>query len=631
MNWDTRRQRPIKDDLREQRQLSLRAGAGFLIIVLLFLGLGARYLWLQVMRHDDFATRSEGNRVRVLPVAPNRGLIYDRRGRLLAANEPAYRLEIVPEQVEDLDVTWAALTRIVALSDEDRERFERVRDRYQPFDRVPVGSALSEDEVARFAVDRHRFEGVDVVPYMARAYPYGDLLTHVLGYVGRLDTADLQRVDPANYRGTSHIGKAGLERQYEDRLHGLSGRERVETNVQGRVLRVLERDDPVPGDDLVLSLDVAVQQAAWDALGDRAGAVVAIDPRDGAVVALVSKPAFDPNAFVHGMPVADYQAILASPRRPLFNRALSGGYEPGSTLKPFIGLAGLELGVINPQRRVFSTGEFYLSEDGRPFRDWKKGGHGWVEIRGALEESVNTFFYQLALDLGIDRIHDYLDQFGFGRPTGVDLPSESSGVLPSTAWKRAQFNESWYPGETVNSGIGQGFNVTTPIQLANALATLANGGRRYVPRLLYAVRPPQGERASRVPAPLAEAVPVNDAGNWSLVQEGLRRVVHGPRGTARAVAPAEGWEMAGKTGTAQVFGLARDQEYVEAEVAEHLRHHALFIAYAPFDAPSLAVAVVVDHGGAGSRAAAPVARAVFDAWLAQEPLGEARLAGGTDP
>jgi penicillin-binding protein 2 len=425
---------------------------------------------------------------------------------------------------------------------------------------------------------------------------------------------DLARVDRGNYRGTSHIGKIGIERYYESQLHGVSGLERLETNVQGRTLKVLGRDAPVHGNDLILALDVQVQQAAWDALGDRSGAVVAIDPSDGSVLALVSKPAYDPNLFVGGISSADYRAILEAPGRPLFNRALLGGYEPGSTVKPFIGLAGLELGVINVDNRVFSNGRFFLTGLDKPFRDWKEGGHGWVNIHGAIEQSVNTYFYELALDLGIDRIHDYLAQFGFGAPSGLDLLGERAGVLPSRAWKRGQFGQPWYPGETVIAGIGQGFNVVTPLQLANAVATLANGGTRFTTRLLYASKRPGDAQAEKAEAPVALQVPVLEPVNWEIIREGMRRVVHGAQGTARAIRPEPPLQMAGKSGTAQVAAQDTDEDMDET-TASHLRHHALFIAYAPFEEPGIAVAVVVEHGGGGSRQAAPVARAVIDAWL----------------
>lgn len=607
---------PLKDHVQEGRQFTRRAMVAFGVLVAFILLLAVRYFYLQVVSFEEFATRSVNNQVRVVPVPPNRGLIYDRRGRPVAENRPAYRLELVPEKVGDLEATIAALGRIVELPPDILETFEAERTRYRDFDSVPVKFNLSEAEVARFAVDRHRLDGVEVVPYLARHYPRGELLTHVLGYVGRLDAEDLERVDVGNYRGTTHIGKDGIERYYEDLLHGTSGLEKIETNAQGRRLQVLGRDDPVHGDDLILSLDIEVQQAAWDALGDRAGAVVAIDPADGSLLAMVSKPAFDPNPFVHGISREGYRAILNAPGRPLFNRAILGGYEPGSTMKPYIGLAGLELGVISTDDRVFSNGRFYLPGLAKPFRDWKKGGHGWVNIYGAIEQSVNTYFYQLALKLGIDRMHDYLAQFGFGAPSGVDLLGENPGVLPSTAWKRGQLGQPWYPGETVIAGIGQGFNVATPLQLANAVATLASGGTRFEPRLLYARKPPGDAQARRVAAPVAQRVPIVDPGNWDIVHEGMRLVVHGERGTARAIRPEAPLQMAGKSGTAQVAAQAVDEDMNE-DTAAHLRHHALFIAYAPFGEPSIAVAAVVEHGGGGSRHAAPVARAVIDAWLAQ--------------
>lgn len=607
---------PIKDQALEGRQFAARATTAFLLIAAALLLLILRYVYLQVVSYDEFATRSANNRVRIVPVAPNRGLIYDRRGRPVAENRPAYRLELVPEKVGDVAAAIRSLGRIIELPEDVLETFQNERARYRVFDSVPLKFNLSEEEVARFAVDRHRYTGVEVVPYVTRHYPYGDLLTHVLGYVGRLDAEDLARVDAGNYRGTSHTGKSGIERYYEDQLHGISGLEKVETNVQGRTLKVLEREPPVHGDDLVLALDVQVQQAAWDALGERAGAVVAIDPNDGSVLALVSKPAFDPNLFVHGISAADYRAILAAPGRPLFNRALLGGYEPGSTLKPFIGLAGLELGVIRADQRVFSNGRFFLPGLERPFRDWKKGGHGWVNIHGALEQSVNTYFYQLALKLGIDRMHDYLAQFGFGAVTGLDLMGENTGVLPSKAWKRGRYGQPWYPGETVISGIGQGFNVTTPLQLANAMATLANGGVRFAPRLLYASKRAGNEQAEKERAPVAQQLPVNDPLNWEVVREGLRLVVHGAQGTARTIRPEPPLQIAGKSGTAQVAAQALDED-MDDSTADHLRHHALFIAYAPAEQPDIAVAVVVEHGGGGSRQAAPVARAVIDAWLQQ--------------
>lgn len=612
------RGRALKDGAEEQRKFSRRAAGSFILIVLACLLLLARYVYLQVVSHEEFTARSINNQVKFVPVAPNRGLVYDRRGRPLAENSPAFRLQVVPEKAGDLEATFERLGALVDLPEDAIERFDSNRARYRSFDGIPVRFDLSDEEVARFAVNRHLFSGVEVVAYLARHYPQGELLTHVLGYVGRIDEDDLRSLDIADYRGTTHIGKSGIERFYEDRLHGTSGREKVETNVQGRVLKVLERQAPRHGEDLILSLDLRVQQAAWDALGDRAGAVFAMDPRDGSVLAMVSKPAYDPNLFVRGIGTQAYVEILGDPGRPLFNRALQGGYEPGSTFKPFIGLAGLELGFVEPGQRVFSNGYYYLSGQERPFRDWKKGGHGWVDIRSALEQSVNTYFYSLAYELGIDRMHDYLAQFGFGSPTGLDLQGENAGILPSRDWKRARYGEPWYPGETVIAGIGQGFNVVTPIQLGSALAALANGGTVFSPRLLLASKPSGDTQARLSEAPVVRQIPVVGAENWEAVRDGMRRVVHGSAGTARAIRPDGGFQIAGKSGTAQVVAQSENEEVDPDELAFHLRDHALFMAYAPFDKPIIAVAAIVEHGGGGSREAAPVARAVIDTWLSQE-------------
>ncbi len=610
--------RAIKDAVIEQRDFSRRALESFILVLLGFLLLLGRYVYLQVINHEEFTARSTSNSVKVVPVPPNRGLIYDRRGRPVAENRPAFRLELVPEKAGDLEETFTRLAAFLELPEDAMERFENTRRRYRSFDGVPVKFDLSEAEVARFSVNRHLFSGVDVVPYLARFYPQGDLLTHVLGYVGRIDSDDLRSIDADEYRGTTHIGKSGLERYYESRLHGSVGLEKVESNVQGRVIEVLERQDPQHGEDLILSLDLSLQRAAWTALGDRPGAVFAVDPRDGSVLAMVSKPAFDPNLFVSGIGAGDYSRILNDPSRPLFNRALQGGYEPGSTFKPFIGLAGLELGIIQRDQRIFSNGYYYLTGQERPFRDWKQGGHGWVDIESALEQSVNTYFYSLAYKLGIDRIHSYLSQFGFGSETGLDLYGENAGILPSRDWKRGRFSEPWYPGETVISGIGQGFNVVTPIQLSMALASLVNGGKLFAPRLLLASKPAGDAQARINQAPLVRQVPIQDPQNWEAIREGMHLVIHGSRGTARAIRPEAGFEMAGKSGTAQVVRQEDNRSVDQEDLALHLRNHALFMAFAPFDEPLIVVTAIVEHGGGGSREAAPVARAVIDAWLSQE-------------
>ena len=609
--------RGIKDSGAETALFGRRAMAGFVLIALCMGVLLGRFAWLQIWQHDEFRARSEANRIKLRPLPPSRGLIYDRNGVLLAENVPQYRLELVPEQSGDIDATLARLRRVIALDSEDLDRFAELRRLKRPFDSLPIKFQLREEEVARFAVRRHLFPGVEVVPYLTRSYPMGTLFAHVVGYVGRIDEGDRERLETSRYAGTHHIGKTGVERFHESRLLGRAGYEQVETDAQGRALRVLQRVAPHQGEHVHLTLDAKLQRAAADALEGRPGAIVAIDPRSGEVLALVSEPGFDPNLFVNGISRKAYAGLLADPYRPLFNRALQGGYEPGSTIKPFIGLAGLELGVRRPGDTTYSSGEFRIEGAERPYRDWKRGGHGHVDLREALAQSVNTYFYQLAVDIGVDRMAQYLAGFGFGAPTGLDLDGEGRGILPSREWKRASQGKAWYPGETVISGIGQGYWVVTPVQLASALATLAADGVRFPPHLLLAT---QEGRAPPVPAPPPAPLSrlVHGATNSAAVREGMVAVMHGPTGTARAAGADSPYVIAGKSGTAQRYTRKDGGEYNEARVAENLRHRALFIAFAPAEAPRIAVAVVVEHGNSGSKAAAPVARRVLDAYLLPE-------------
>ncbi len=595
-----------------------RAFTGFAIIFVCLMVLVGRFFVLQVMRHDEFHGRSEANRIKPRAVAPSRGLIYDRNGELLAENIPQYRLELVPEQIRDIDDTLARLRQVIEIAPEELERFGETRSLKRGFNSVPVKFQLSEEEVARFAVHRHEFPGVDVVPYLTRYYPQKELLTHVVGYVGRVDQGDQEREDfQAGWM--THIGKTGIERQYERELQGEAGYEQVEMNAQGRALRVLERVPPKQGRNVYLTIDAQLQRATVAAFEGRAGSAIAIDPRNGDVLAMVSLPSYDANLFVNGISRKDYAALLAAPNRPLFNRALQGGYEPGSTMKPFIGLAGLELGVRTPSTTVFSTGEFRLPGNSFAWHDWKKGGHGRVDLNEALAQSVNTYFYGLAVEIGVDRLGEYLKQFGFGAPTGIDLVGEGKGVLPSREWKRITQEKPWYPGETVIAGIGQGYWVVTPIQLASALATLADGAVRIRPHLLLATQ--DGLNGARVPfgPPATTASFVHDPANLEAVRTGMISVMHGPTGTARAVGADSPYRIAGKSGTAQRFRRKDGAEYDENRVSEHLRHQALFVAYAPAEAPTIAVAVVVEHGNSGSKAAAPVARRILDAWLLRSP------------
>ncbi len=596
----------IKDYIQESQLTLNRTVLALAVIALLFAALVGRLTWLQVVSHAHYQDLAQDNRVKIEPLVPTRGLILDRHGRRLAVNLPAFSLELTPELVEDMDATLAALGELVEITEADLERFAGLRARQPKFERIPLRFRLDDDELARLAVNRHRFPGVDVQARLDRHYPYGAAFAHALGYVGRINVEELQTLDPVAYRGSTHVGKLGVEKAYEAGLHGAVGLQEVEVNAQGRELRVLRRDDPTPGQDLRTALDVDVQMAAIAALDGRRGAVVAIDVQDGGVLALVSEPAHDPNLFVHGISRADYATLTASKARPLFNRALVGRYPPGSTIKPFVGLAGLANGAIGPSTRKYCPGFYQLEGREHKYRDWKKQGHGPVDLHDAIVQSCDVYYYDLAHKLGIERLHDYLAGFGFGRRSGIDVGGESAGLLPSSAWKRAARNQPWYPGETLIAGIGQGFMQTTPLQLAVATAQLARGGLALTPRLVLDPPPPPPERP-----PASVAI---DPGHLELTLGAMTDVVHGPRGTARRIA-SDSYRIAGKTGTAQVFTVAQEEEYEEEEVAAHLRDHGLFIGFAPADDPRIAVAVVVENGGSGSRSAAPVARAVMDRYL----------------
>ena len=549
--------KPIRDAVREAAIFKNRAWVAFMAVCLTFCVLSGRYIYLQVFSHKEFTTRAENNRVKYRALAPNRGLILDRNGVILADNRPAYRLEVIPEQVEDLEATLTDLAAMMDISEAEIARFTKLRRARRSFQSVPLKLRLNEKQVALFAVDRHLFPGVDIVPYQTRVYPLADNFAHVLGYVGQLDANDLNAVDSGRYAATSHIGKIGLEQSYESQLHGEVGREKVETNVKGRVLRSLDKSPPTPGNNLYLTIDAQLQDFAVQALGDFTGAIVAIEPGSGEVLAMVSQPGYDPNEFVAGLSVNDYQALVQSPQRPLFNRALRGGYEPGSTIKPYMALAGLESGTIELDTVMVSRGYFQLPGQPRRYRDWKPGGHGEVDVIAAIEQSVNTYFYDMASRLGIDAIHDYVSQFGFGRPTGIDLYGEASGVLPSRRWKREQLNEPWYPGETVIAGIGQGFNVTTPMQLAHAAAVLAARGTSAQPHLVRHVgsTPPDLSDLASDNRSVTRVLHTRED-HMEAVIDGMIAVVHGKRGSARAIiADDPPFVMAGKSGTAQVLSL----------------------------------------------------------------------------
>ena len=609
----------IKDSSREARLFSTRAAGAAFIAGVLALVLVGRLAHLQIFQYQHFATLSENNRVKIVPIAPTRGLIFDRQGEILAQNLPSYSLEVVPEAVDDIDALVAELREIVEITDGDEEAFRTALARKRRFEKVPLRLRLEDHEVARFSVNRHRFPGVDIGASLTRDYPLDALGVHVVGYVGRINRRELDRIDQAEYRGTTHIGKTGVEASYEEWLHGKVGYQRVETNAQGRILRVLDRHDPVPGRNLFLTVDAGLQRTAEAALGDENGAIVALDPVTGAVLAMASTPRFDPNLFARGIDAGTYRALQRSPDRPLFNRAINGQYPPGSTIKPFVGLAGLDSGVDHARGRIWCPGWFSLPGRKHRYRDWKKWGHGRIGLHDAIVQSCDVYFYELALALGIDQMHDYLSEFGFGERTGIRLRGESPGLMPSRTWKRDVRGQPWYPGETLITGIGQGFVLATPIQLATATAGIATGGVRVRPRIVdRAVDPATGNIEEVEPETVAN-VQLVAAPNWQRIIEAMTGVVHGPRGTARRIGTELEYRIAGKTGTAQLVAIGQNEKYDSKKLAKKLHDHGLFIAFAPVERPRIAVSVIVENGGSGSGVAAPLARIVIEAWLGTTP------------
>lgn len=601
----------LDQDTTSFRHRVLVAGAFVLVCFVLLIG---RFYYLQVVRHDYYHTRAEDNRITLLPVVPSRGDILDRNGIVLARNFAAYTLEITPSKVDDLERTIDALGEIVPIEPKDRKRFHKLMEESRNFESVPIRTRLTDEEVARFVAQRYRFPGVEVQARLFRDYPQGEVASHVLGYIGRINERDQQRIEEedrsANYRGTESIGKSGLEASYETQLHGTTGVEQVEVNAGGHPVRVLSRTPAVAGKDLVLTVDIEMQKIAEAAFGDRRGALVAIEPSTGGVLALVSKPGFDPNLFVDGISSTDWKALNESPDHPLLNRAIYSAYPPGSTFKPFMALAALELGKRTPGQTIADPGFFTLG--GHQFRDDKRGGHGLVDMYKSIVESCDTYYYQLANDMGIDNIAAFMGRLGFGHKTGIDIDGESDGILPSPEWKRRRFRrpeqQRWYAGETISIGIGQGYNAYTPIQLAQGVATLVNDGVTMRPHLVEAVVD-RASGAQQVSEPVAVRRLAVKPQNLETVKRAMVGV--NTEGTgARAFAGAP-YLSGGKTGTAQVFSL-KGEKYVAGAVKEHLRDHSWFVAFAPADQPRIAVAVLVENGGFGAESAAPIARQVID-------------------
>lgn len=605
----------LKNHFHEGRIVNDRLIFSALLAGILFIALIGRLIVLQVVEFEHFDSLSERNRVDISSIPPQRGLIYDRNGVILAENIPTFSIELTPENVPDIDDTLQKLAALFAMTDEDMIDIKERINQQRRFRQVILKERLTEEEVAIFSVNRHRFPGVDVVGRLIRHYPQGALFAHTVGYVGRINEQELQEINENNYKGSLHIGKTGIEKQYEELLHGQVGYQQVETNVQGRIVRQLNSMPAVSGQDLFLHLDINLQRVASDAMGDFNGAIVALDPKTGGILSMVSKPDFDPNEFVSGISSKKYAALRDSPDMPLFNRSLRGRYPPGSILKPFIALAGLEAGVITEKSKTYCPGWYTLPGQSHRYRCWKSHGHGQMDLKDGISQSCDVYFYDLANTLGIDRIHSFLDLFRFGRRTEIDLPGESKGLSPSKEWKRANRNKAWYPGETLISGIGQGFNQMTPIQIAHATAVLAMRGIDMSPRVARASRPTGQSELQLFPAQTYETLPMVNSRNWEAVIDSMVEVVHGARGTARHIGQDIPFKIAGKSGTAQVFNIKQDEKYDAETLERRLHDHALFIAFAPAENPQFVVAVVVENGGGGSTMAAPIARKLIDQYF----------------
>jgi penicillin-binding protein 2 len=605
----------IKNNLVENRLFFSRILVAFIIILLLTSALIVRLVYLQIVGHEHYSSMAKDNSIKIKPLPPTRGMIYDRNGKILAENMPSYSLELIPEQINDLDDTLLRLQKLLNISDEKIQQYQKQRKREKRFTSTPLLMNMTEEELAKFAVARPFFPGVDIQVHLVRHYPYAELTSHVVGYMGRINEAELKSLPVAEYRGSSHVGKIGIEKSYEAQLHGKTGYAEIETNAQARAIRTVNSVDPTSGANLYLTLDIDLQKTAYDALDIYNGAVVAIEIKTGGVLVFASRPGFDPNPFVVGISNEAYQALQSSDKQPLYNRALRGLYPPGSTLKPFIGLAGLEYNAISSQHRIFCPGFYQLPGVKHRYRDWKKWGHGSVNLNDAIMQSCDVYFYSLASSLGIDNMHDFLQQFGFGEKTGIDLVGEKAGLLPSRDWKRNQRKQSWYPGETLITGIGQGFTQVTPLQLARATATLANKGQIVTPFLVDKIV--DADTATHGPEIHNGTIPLKP-NNISNIINAMVSVVHGERGTAKGIGKGINYLIGGKTGTAQVFNIKQDARYNESEIEFKLRDHALFIAFAPADDPKIAVAVIAENGSHGSSVAAPIAGKVIKQFLESE-------------
>ena len=614
----------LKDRDTESALIKKRVYLSGLLILLFITILLFRIFSLTVLENDHYTTKSKENRQKILPIAPIRGLIYSRDGVVLAENKPTYSLEVIPEKISDIDLLIEELRGIIHIGKEDIERFKKLSGKKRRFERVPLRVNLSESEVALFSINRHLFSSVDVVESFIRHYPLGEELVHSIGYVARIDENDLQNISKSgrssSYSATTHIGKLGVEESYESYLHGEVGYQKVEVNAEGRVIRVLERIAPQSGKNLYLTVNLSLQRIASESLGSRKGAIVAVDPRDGKILAFVSSPTYDPNKFSSGIGTESYNSLISSKDKPLLNRVIQGKYPPGSTIKPFLGLVALDNGISNNEEEVWCPGWFTLQGHEHRYRDWKKEGHGHTSLDKAIVQSCDVFFYNLAYELGIDRIYAGLSKFGFGEVSGIDIYGESFGLLPSREWKRNNMQQIWFPGETVILGIGQGYALTTPIQLVKATSAIATNGLMVKPRLVLGINSPGEEGLTLMSNSTENKIDVKNSLFWDEIIDSMESVVHRAGGTAwRSGLNAE-YFFAGKTGTAQIIGIDQEEEYKEEDIADELKDHALFIAFAPVKKPEIAVAIIVENGGGGSKVAAPIARKMFDNYFVNRDL-----------
>ncbi len=604
----------IADHVAEALLFNRRLLVAFVMVVLLFGVLLLNLYQLQVVKYEEYSTRADGNRIKLVPLSPNRGMIYDRNGVLLAENRPVHSLELVPEQVKDLAQTVQELAKLIVIDEEQQQAFFKEVKQQRRFKSIALKEHLTEQEVAILAVHLHQFSGVTLEARLTRNYPYGDLFTHALGYIGKINEKEYKQLEEsqqsANYAATRDIGKVGLEKFYESQLHGTVGYQEVEVNSRGRVIRTLREQPAISGDDLYLSLDLGLQLKAQEALGENRGSVVMLDPRDGAVLAFYSNPSYNPNLFVHGISGKNYRMLLNSPDRPLVNRITQGLFPPASTIKPLLGVAGLENGTVTEQTRIPDPGFYRLPNVSRPWRDHLKWGHGYVDIYTGIIKSCDTYFYDLAYKMGIDKIADFMTKAGFGRPSGIDIHEENEGNMPTREWKKIKHKQNWGPGDTINIGIGQGYWQATPLQMALTTATLINTGARITPRLARNFHNQQQDQ-SLLLAP-EQAITVVDPNNWAISREAMRRTAQQEGGTARGAFLGATYDPAGKTGTQQVINIAAGQKYNAKAINERHRDNAMFVGYAPHHNPEVVVAVVVENAGGGGSNAAPVARVMMD-------------------